>query len=138
MVSFDTNALIYFLNSEEPHASLVRELLEDVRFGKRIGVLSVITEIELLVRPLRDGTWHDVERVRVLLDAPGLAVVELDREIASLAAEIRARTGLRLPDATVVATAQVTGCDAVIGNDRVCADRSKEVPYLLLDDLVGA
>ncbi len=98
----------------------------------------MVTEIELLVRPLRDGTWEDVERVRALLDAQGFNVVAVDREIARVAAEVRAESGLRLPDAAVVATAMVTGCDVIVGNDARCAKRVTEIPYLLLDDLVGA
>jgi predicted nucleic acid-binding protein len=136
-VSFDSNAIIYFLNSVEPYSAFVRGLLDDVRLGRREGVLSVVTEVEVLVRPLRDGTWEEVERVRVLLDAPGLDVVEMDREIASATAEVRATTGLRLPDAAIVATAVVTGCDVIVGNDALCAKRVTEIPYLLLDDLVG-
>lgn len=107
-----------------------------MRLGRREGVVSVITEIELLIRPLRDGTSQDVERVRVLLDA--LDVVELDREIASVTAGIRSTIGLKVPDATIVATALVAGCDAIVGNDRLCAKRVKEIQYLLLDDLVEA
>lgn len=114
----------------------MRGLLDDVRLGRREGVLSVVTEVELLVRPLRDGTEEDVERVRALLDAPGLQVVEMDREIASATAEVRATTGLRLPDAAIVATAVVAGCDVIVGNDALCAKRVKDIPYLLLDDLV--
>jgi len=98
-------------------------------------VVSVVTEIELLVRPLRVGTPQDVERVRVLLD--GVDVVELDREIASVTADVRATLGLKVPDATIVATAMVTGCQAIVGNDVECAKRVKQIPYLLLDELVG-
>ncbi len=115
----------------------MRALLDDIRFGRREGVLSVVTEIELLVRPLRDGTREDVERVRALLDAPGISVVALDREIAQAAAGVRAKSGLRLPDAAIVATAIYTECDAIVGNDARCARRVTEIPYLMLDDLVG-
>ena len=101
-------------------------------------MLSVVTEIELLVRPLRSGTWEDVERVRVLLDAQGFTVVALDSEIARAAAGIRAKSGLRLPDAAIGATAIYTKCDVIVGNDARCARRVKEIPYVLLDDLVGA
>ena len=113
----------------------MRNLLEDVRLGRRQGVVSVVTEIELLIRPLRDGTSQDVQRVRVLLDA--LDVVELDREIAGVTASVRARIGLKVPDAAIVATALVTGCEAIIGNDGLCGQRVREIPYLLLDELLG-
>jgi predicted nucleic acid-binding protein len=114
----------------------VQVLLDDIRLGRREGVISVISEIEVLTRPLREGTGLDVERARVLLDAKGLHVVELDRQIAREAARVRAGTGLRLPDAAIVATALVTECDAIIGNDARCAERVTGVPYVLLDDLV--
>jgi len=52
-------------------------------------------------------------------------------------ADVRATLGLKVPDATIVATAMVTGCQAIVGNDVECAKRVKQIPYLLLDDLVG-
>ena len=134
---FDTSALIYYLNRSEPHALAVRQLFEEVRYGRREGLISVVSEVELLVRPLRDGSWLDVERARLVVEAPNLRVVDFDRTIARTTAEVRARTRLRLPDAAIVATAMVSGCDAIVGNDARCAERVRELPYLLLDELVG-
>jgi len=63
-------------------------------------------------------------------------VIEASREIAWVAAEVRAETSLALPDAIIVATAIVTECDALIGNDHDCARRVKAIPYVYLDEAV--
>ena len=115
----------------------MQDLLSQVYHGHKAGIVSVISELEVLVRPLREGTWLDIERARVLLDAPNLQVIDLDRRTTRMAAEIRAQTGLNLADAAIVATAVATGCDVVVGNDARCAERVREVPYLLLDELAG-
>ena len=77
-----------------------------------------------------------MERVRALLQAPELRVIGLDRQIAKLAAEIRAEQRLGLADATIVATALHTDCDVIVGNDERCSRRVRDVPYVLLDALV--
>ena len=55
----------------------------------------MITEIELLVRPIREQTPWEIQRIEVMLDAKDIYVVELGREIARAAAHVRADTGLR-------------------------------------------
>ena len=41
-------------------------------------------------------------------------------------------------DGTSGDTAIYTKCDGIVGNDARCAKRVRAIPYLLLDDLVGA
>ncbi len=101
-------------------------------------MVSVVTELELLVRPIRDRDEWELAQVQLLLDGRGIVVVGMDRNVARLAAEQRAATGLDLADATIVATGIYTECDIIVGNDARCARRVKEIPYVLLDDLVGA
>jgi predicted nucleic acid-binding protein len=115
----------------------VEGLFREVSQGRKQAILSTITEAELLVRPFRDGNEDQIERVSALLDGGGVEVVGLDRQVARAAARIRAETGLRLPDAAIAATALVTGCDAIIGNDARCAQRVGDPAYLLLDDLLA-
>ncbi|MDP3768621.1 MAG: PIN domain-containing protein [Dehalococcoidia bacterium] len=133
---FDTNALIYFLNRIQPYAGFVEGLLRGVRDGTRYAVVSVVTELELVVQPIRLGLIPEVERVEALLRAPGFQVAPLDRVTAKSAAEVRARHGIELADATIVATSLHMDCDFIIGNDRRCARRIREIPYVLLDQLV--
>lgn len=99
-------------------------------------VVSVVTEAELLVRPHRKGDTEAVERIAGILSEEGIHVVALGRPVARSAAELRARHGLALSDAIIVATALSAGCDAIVGNDGRWR-RIREVPYLHLDDLVS-
>lgn len=95
-----------------------------------------MTELELLVQPIRLDLIEEVERVEALLSAPSLQVIPLDRALAKKAAQVRAATGLDLADATIIAAALHTGREAVVGNDERCARRVRELPYVLLDALV--
>jgi predicted nucleic acid-binding protein len=60
---------------------------------------------EIMVHALRQQRGDDIDR---LIDQLGVEIVVVDREIARRAAELRAaHRALRLPDALVLATAQL-------------------------------
>ena len=115
---------------------MIEELFNAVRDGRKQAFVSVVTELELLVRPIREGDGWEAEQVRIVLDGPGMHVVDMDRNVASMGAEIRAKRALSLADATIVATAMYANCDLIVGNDARCAQRVRDIPYVLLDDLV--
>lgn len=107
-----------------------------MRDGWREAIVSVVTELEMLVLPMRHDDSYELDRISALLGAPTIHVVDMHRDIARRGAEVRAASGLDLADAAIVATALHTGCDAIVGNDERCARRVRELPYILLDDLV--
>ena len=112
-------------------------MVGSLRSGVRDAVVSVVTEIELLVRPFREQDAREIRQIGIVLDAPSIRVVELDRTIARVAGRLRASYRLALADAAIVATGIATSCDVVVGNDARCAERVREVPYLLLDELAS-
>ena len=133
-VAFDANALIYYLDDRDPYRGQVVEVLRMLEDGRAVGFLSTVVEMELLVRPLRTHDTEAVERIETLLRlTPNLFVRPVARAVARAAAEVRATTGLRAPDAIIAASAILDRCDVIIGNDRDFARRS-QVPYLVLDD----
>lgn len=136
-VGFDTNALIYFIRSVAPYASLIADAVAMIVQGGALGVLSTVVEVELLVRPLRDRDGDSLDKVEFLLQrTPNFLIRPVDRAVARRAADVRARTGLSVPDAIIVATALEERCDAIIGNDARIASRITGIPYLLLDDYI--
>ena len=137
-IAFDTNALIYLLEGQQPHAGRVAEAMWRVERGLAVGVVSTIVEMELLVRPIRDQRFDVVERIDLLFrNVRTMLIREVDRAVARLAAGMRARMNLKAPDALIAATAVAEGCDAIIGNDRDFAVRVRQdIPYLRLDDYV--
>jgi predicted nucleic acid-binding protein len=128
--------LIYLFNRVEPYHALLDRLFRECQAGARTIVLSVISEAEMLVKPLREDDTLQVELIETLFQEPEhVEVCPVDRKVARQAAQLRARLGLRLDDAFIVATAVEAGCDALVGNDALCARRVADVPYLYLDEM---
>ena len=128
--------MIYFLTGLQPYFDLLVPLFQRVQNRQATMILSVVTESELLVRPFRDRDAEAVERIGDLLSEDGIDVVEVSRGIARRAALLRANHGaLRLPDATIIATAIDAGCDLIVGNDAEWS-KLKDVPFARLDDII--
>lgn len=68
-----------------------------------------------------------------LMGYPNLDILDVTREIARRAAEMRARHRLRAIDGLQVATAIQAGATAFLTNDQ-CLRRVDEIPVLLIDD----
>jgi len=108
-----------------------------VQRGELVVIASVITEAELLIRPKREGDIEAEERIQDLLSEDGFTVLPVERPVARMAADLRARHNLGLADAIIVATARLTGCEAVVSNDGKFR-RVTEVPIVHLDDVASS
>ena len=72
---------------------------------------------ETLVRPLANGHGDEVE---AFVDGLGIEIVPVDRRVARHAAELRAKHAtLQLPDATIVASAQLLGARLLTFDERL-------------------
>lgn len=132
-VLLDTSVPIYFLQEVVPYSGLVEPLFRLIEEQAIEARLSVITEAELLVGPVRKDDAASLSMVQAFLnDFPGIDVVPVSRPIAQEAAKLRAGSGLPLPDALIIATAKVSGCEAIVGNDLGWA-KIGVVPVILLD-----
>lgn len=130
----DTNAIIYFLQGISPYDAVLNPLFQIIEEGRLQAVISVVTEAELLVGPLKKKDKEALAKVKLLLNEfPGLKVIPISRQIGQMAASIRVETNLPLPDALIIATAKAAGCDAIVGNDRSWF-RIDTPEVLLLDD----
>ena len=138
-VALDTSVFIYLFNRQEPYYATCRRLVGDIERGELRGVISAITEMEMLVRPLAEGLTRVVADIEQLLRRlRWLDIVPMDRALARQAAALRAETRLRSLDAIIATTAIAADCRYVVGNDRPFADRVKGVHYLVLRDYVAA
>ena len=119
-VAFEADARIYFIERHELFHSVVTPVFERVASGSIRGHASVLTLLEVLVGPLRDGVSGLADRYRqLLLRSRGFTLHSLDGPIAERAAAIRAQYDLRTPDSIVAATALLSGCSHLITNDSV-------------------
>jgi len=119
VVALDTCVWIYHLEGHPDYRGLTTEVLTAVSTGECTAVVSELTLMELLVRPLQLGREEVADEYETLLTHfPNLSLVAIRREILLKAAVLRARYGLRTPDAVIVATGILQGATRVITNDR--------------------
>ena len=101
VVVFDSDVLIGFLNADDAHHE---QAVEQVRASLAPGtrrLLCAVNYAEILIGPLRAGRE---DRVKQMLKHFTIDTVHVDGELAERAATVRARTGLKLPDAFALAT----------------------------------
>ena len=143
-VLLDSSALIAFHSEREPAHPLARHLLGRIERQDQPlqGYYSVVTAAELLIRPLRAGSAPFTFMHTFLLTFPNLTALPVDLHVAVEAATLRAATGLRLPDALVVASSLLAGCEAIVSNDaqwlRRLAPLFREFRWICLSDYLDA
>lgn len=114
----DAGVIIAVLDTDDAHHHVAREALHDaLDRGERFS-LPASAYAEVLLGPERIGR-DAVATVDAFIDALPAVVEPATRAIARAAAAMRARHGrsLRLPDALVLATAEVLGADGVLTTD---------------------
>lgn len=118
-VSVDTNACVYFLNEIEPWQGCARRLFAKAGDGALLVELSAIVRLELLVKPYKERNAAEMRRVvRLMEETRGISVAPVTDAVITLAAQVRAASSFKTPDAIIIASAVLNRCDAVIGNDR--------------------
>jgi predicted nucleic acid-binding protein len=117
-VLIDTNPIVYLLEGN-PLGAPFRSLFEAVDRGRIRALVTPITVAEVVSGPLKAGKEALVERYRrTLTDNPGWDIRDIDADIAVLAARLRLRHALKLPDAIQLAVALEEGCHALVTHDR--------------------
>jgi predicted nucleic acid-binding protein len=115
----DTSIFIYFLEEDPRFLPLVEPLFIDADEGRRELVTSALTLLEVMVIPYRAGDHALAERYEQLLTrSRGVLLVDISREQLRAAAQLRAASGMKTPDALQLAAALSSGCSAFLTNDR--------------------
>jgi predicted nucleic acid-binding protein len=113
LIYLDACILIYLIERHERWGVQVAKAFDESS-GDRCGV-SPLAKCECLVGPLRRG---DPVLRRAYLDAFDLLLpLAMPEQVYLQAAELRARFGLKTPDALHLACAQHHGCEALWTND---------------------
>ena len=102
VVVFDADVLIGFVDpADAHHADAVAWMREATRPQTERRICAV-NYSELLIAPIRE---RRDEQVRAMLAGLSIIPVPVDADLAERAADVRARTNLKLPDAYALATA---------------------------------
>lgn len=118
LTHLDAGVIIGFLDGDDSHHDTARAALaEAIDQGDRLS-MAASALAECLVGPARRSD-EAIKLVRTVIDRLPVSVVNLDAEIATRAAVLRAQhRALKLPDALVLATAASSGADQLITTDR--------------------
>lgn len=134
----DTCVFIYHLEYHPLYAPLTREILRAIETGNCLGCTTVISLTELLVRPWQLGERQKAMEYEVLIcNFPHLQVLDINRQIARLAARLRGEYQLRAADALQVAGAITGGAEVFITNDKALRRLDPLIPILVLNDYIS-
>lgn len=107
--------------------------------GRVIVLSSELSLLETLVLPLRTRNDTLIQSFRnLLLNSRGVRLLPITRATLERAAQLRADTGLRTPDALHVASAAECNADTLVTNDANLARAAKGEVVLLSDLATGA
>jgi predicted nucleic acid-binding protein len=118
-IGLDTAPLIYHLEDNPEYVSLTKALLEHIEHGRAQAITSTLTLTEVLIGPLKRGE-RDLARKyqQALMVFPNLEIVSIETQAAVRAAELRAKYGVKTPDALQLAVSLEWGAQAFVTNDR--------------------
>jgi predicted nucleic acid-binding protein len=131
-VGVDTAIVIYFIEEHPRFLPMILPLFREADQGKRSLVTSAITLLEVLVVPSRAGNRALADRYEALLTrSRGIRLIDTTRDQSRAAAQLRAATGVRTPDALQLVAALGSGCTSFVTNDR----RLPDIPGLRIVQL---
>ncbi len=114
----DTTVLAAFFDaSHSTHPVAAYILKELVATGRNPAVLSMVTVMEILVRPMRATPPGHHTVLGFLRTYPNLTCVPVDLQVAQEAARLRADQRFAPPDALIVATGLATQVRHLVTND---------------------
>ncbi|MDR1103455.1 MAG: PIN domain-containing protein [Tannerella sp.] len=132
-IFLDTAPLIYYIEENPRYIKPLSELFiagnrQECRF-----ISSVITLIETLVLPMREGRYDIVEKYETIL-TQSMEMIDINPHIAKMTARLRAAYSLKIPDAIQLATGIYHSADCFLTNDKRLK-AIKEITIVFLDDL---
>lgn len=118
LVYLDANVLIYLVEAEPAHRTLVEQQLKALETQGARFMSSELTLTEVLVHPLRTGN-DKLVKIYEALFAGFVQAEPISRQVHLLAAQQRADTpSRRMPDAIHIATALLAGAGLFVTGDK--------------------
>jgi predicted nucleic acid-binding protein len=135
LVYLDTNPIIYSVEKHPVYWPLLQPLWQAAR-GKTIEIVSSdLVLLETLVGPLKSGDAALASASEQLFQQAQTRLLPITHPVLREAAQVRATTRLKTPDALHLATARQAGCVLLVTND--AGFRGVTIPpVVILSDLL--
>lgn len=136
IIGLDTMVFIYHFEKNQIYSPLTFSIFESLEKGNFKGITSILTLLEILVKPKKENNLLLIERYKLLLETfPNLQVQEINENIADIASTLRANYNINTPDAIQIATSIEGKADMFITNDETLKKIS-EIKVLLLSEML--
>lgn len=136
VVGLDTMVFIYHFEENQAYSPLTFSIFESLEKGNFNGITSILTLLEILVKPKKENNLLLTERYKLLFETfPNLQVKEINENIADIASTLRANYNINTPDAIQIATSLETQADIFITND-TSLKKISEIKVLLLSEML--
>lgn len=136
-IYLDTQVIIYTVEANQNYYSLLQPLWLKFQTGEIELMTSELTLLETLVFPLKNANTILVSDYEQLLLSSDIQLVPITQSVLRTAANLRANTHLKTPDAIHAATAISEGCTLFLTNDK----GFRNVPHLsvvILTDVLAS
>jgi predicted nucleic acid-binding protein len=137
IVYVDTSPVIYSVEENATYSQLLEPLWNELAAGQIIVVSSELILLETLVVPLRNNDSDLIAAYEGILTQSDLDLFPITAQILRDAAQLRATTKLKTPDAIHAATALSAQCTLFLTND-FAFQRIANLPVLVLDDVLNS
>ena len=128
----DASCIIYLVEGDPELRAAVSNRIESVRAHPEGALItSRLSLLECRTKPLREGDAATLVAYDTFFAAARLVIVELGRAVVDRATQIRARYGLKTPDALHVAAALEAGADVFVTGDEAIRRCSEIVVELV-------
>jgi len=133
-VGIDSMCFIYHFEGNKAYGEIVKYLFSQLQKNKLTAVTSTLTLAEILsFEKLQEDRVLFEETKTRLRQTPNLEIISVDAVISEIAAILKYKYSIALPDAIQIATGVVSGQEAIITNDRGL-QKIKEIKMIILND----
>ncbi|OZH55375.1 twitching motility protein PilT [Hydrocoleum sp. CS-953] len=134
-IFLDSAPIIYYVESNPNYFLIIDEVFNYIESHSIAVITSPITLAECLILPTRQKNLSGQQQfINILTSQDTINFVDINSEIALIAADIRVRYNLKLPDALQIATAIHSNCDAFLTND-LQLKKVSELSILVISEL---
>lgn len=119
VIALDSNIFIRALDDPGPLGGKSRIFIDDLRQTTTKVFISVMILEEFFVKVYKQGRERDIDNILDFITLGGLAqLIDVNRQIALLAAKIRADYHVKAPDALHLASAVEAGAKVFVTTDK--------------------
>ncbi len=137
LVYVDTSTVIYSVEKFPEYVPLLAPLWLRLQAGEIEIVSSELILMETLVLPLRNSNSILINAYELLLLSSEMRLIPISQSILRQAANLRATTHLKTPDAIHAATALSVSCNQFITNDKGFRNVSG-LPVVILNEVLAS